>query len=1211
MVKKILFIIFILLGIHRSFAHGKISVPVVECLGNVTNYVYTPPAGLTLASCKWYFGDGGTSTNFSPTHIYASKGFYTVIIDAVFTNSTSITDSLKMEVVNLPKAFFYRLPKTDTCFSKNKICYKDTSIPAIATQKITKRLLVWGDGTFNTSSTPLKGDVLCHVYAVPAKYTLKLEVTDIYGCKNSVITTTEILDDIVAGIYMDTSFIDCDNRQICVKNISQGVKRNPAAYKWLIDTLAIDTNAYFNSKKCIGYNKTRTGIVMLALTAPSGCKDTARVNFGIQLDPLPTFIDLSDTVFCSSDGSSSAEVNRVDWDLLRWSIDNSQLPGRTHQPQIIISEIGPGKHVLSAAITRGNCRKVLSRNFEVLGPLVNPLIFDNNQCFSNRQVFMVDTTKYAKAKNIIIKWTIEDPNGDNCTSNRANGQNLYKNCNYSVDWYTKHKYTSAKDSLKIGLRLTDTITGCTDSSTEYLRLRDCPPILKLDSVKLCRNDVFLDVLPKAPKKVSFNGGKNWVKFPVVMDSTFAGYYDLGMIFETLQSPWIENYGKDSIKIHKDSIFYYDTVYRKKFLHVYLPKIDTFSLKVYHCKPIRATVYLKNKKFAKGERLTVNFSDGIPFDITTYSDTLIDSVTHLFNSGAVSAQLCRIKLYSKNGCEYKVTFDVTEGDVISRLSQKADCITNSTCLTPFIYSLNKKVFWNGNNMNSKIQWYFQDTTITDFKACRTFKNGGYHKYEIQLNSLGCKDTLRDSIFIQDVKANVSYLSRKVYCSELKQFFDSSTFFKKPGDSIKRYAWQFGNGVYSSFVKNPLQVLNTSLDKIHVFHAVETISGCTDTIEYDIQIVGPKPYFTILDTIGCGSLQAVFKNLSKNCKSYIWEFGDPNLSNYRTDSAKNVSFDYTQPGRYFIHLTGLDTVYNDISGNTYYCKTTFPDKVFQTDTNRSVMVLPYVKANIAGPDTICLGSNLILKSLSDSGYQYDYWQMDDGTNYNKASMSTIIHQYKKEGTYLVKLNPGYLSPPINNECRDSAQKKILVLGVKADFNTDPALVPPLFQFYNKSSPIGANLKWEFGQPFTGSNNTSSDENPQHNFGKDTGHYNVCLIASLPYGCSDTVCKSIFNNHLSDFQLFNVFTPGTLDGKNDYYDVLIEGESLYDLQIYDRWGVLVFKGNSDGDATNQNNWNGKVMNTGAECPSGTYYYLFKYSLQIKPQEVKLYSGVITLIR
>jgi len=223
----------------------------------------------------------------------------------------------------------------------------------------------------------------------------------------------------------------------------------------------------------------------------------------------------------------------------------------------------------------------------------------------------------------------------------------------------------------------------------------------------------------------------------------------------------------------------------------------------------------------------------------------------------------------------------------------------------------------------------------------------------------------------------------------------------------------------------------------------------------------------------------------------------------------------------------------------------------------------------------------------------------------------YRYAKEGLYTVRLNPGYTNPIINNQCRDSAQKQVLVLGVKANFSIDPLVIPPLFQFYNQSKPSNAALKWHFGQGATGNNNLSTLRDPSHNYGNDTGYYTVCLIVTLPYGCSDTVCKTVFNDHLSDFQLFNVFTPGSIDGKNDEYDILIEGERLYDLIVYNRWGVEVFHQDADGDPNTHTNWNGKVMNTGADCSPGTYYYLFKYALRTKPDEIKSLSGVITLIR
>ena len=1193
------------------FGQGKINTPKIDCLGNITSMSYTPPIGLTLASATWYFGDGGTSTNNSPTHVYSAKGTFTIKIDAVFTNSSTQSDSVKIEIVGLPNSCFFRMPKVDTCLSKNKICYKDTSTPAIAGQTITRRLIVWGDGNFTTTSGPSKGDIICHIYAVQAKYTIKCEVTDIYGCKNSTTTSVGILNDVVADAFIETSWYDCNTKQLCVKNNSIGINLRAASYKWQVDTFKVDTNANFNPKKCFFFKSSRTGNVSLKASM-NGCLDTFKKGFSLTVDSLPKAIEMSDTEICKTE-SISAEVEQRQWDNFSWTLDNVLLlPKPPHQPLRTLSEISPGKHVLKANFTRGNCVFTLTRNFKVLGPMTSPRAFGNNQCFSNRQMFFVDSSLLVKRSNCKFKWTIEDPYGDNCVSHRAKGQNLYKNCNTSLDWYTKHQYASVRDSIKVGYRVTDTTTGCSDSSTIFIKLRDCPPILKKDSVNLCSNDPFLIVNPQTPISVTFNGGKKWLKFPVVLDSSYSGYYDVGMVFETLESPWAENFGNDSFKIHKDTMHYFDTVYRKKFLHVHRPKIDTFSTKLYHCKPIRASVFLKNKRFAKGEKISINWYDGKFEEFKPQQDTIIDSFSHFYKGGGVNT-LCRVIITSSSGCEYNKTLDLKEGKVLGGFNSRFECLENQVCFSPFVYDNVTGAAWKYNTANNKVKWNFPDTLVNNFRPCFKFKKGGMQHYEMVMNdSFGCTDTLRDSILIQDLRANVTHQSKIIYCSELKQFLDSSRYIKGKGEGILKYAWQFGDGVYSSFVKDPLQVINTALDKIHVYHAVETVSGCKDTIDYEIQIIGPKPYFVILDTIGCGSLRAEFKNLSKYCKTYNWSFGDQNGSNYQTDSTNSIFFNYTKPGRYRITLTGLDTVYNPISGNTYYCKTTFPDKDFQKDTNRSVLVLPFGKTGIQSIDTICLGNTINFSSKSDTIYQYDEWQMGDSTSKFKLSLGTgFDYRYAKEGLYTVRLNPGYTNPIINNQCRDSAQKQVLVLGVEANFTTDPLVIPPLFQFYNQSTPSNATLKWNFGQSATGNNNTSTLRDPTHNYGNDTGYYSVCLIATLPYGCADTICKTVFNDHLSDFQLFNVFTPGNIDGKNDEYDILIEAESLYDLIVYNRWGVEVFMQDKDGDPTTRTNWNGKVMNTGAECPPGTYYYLFKYALRTKPDEIKTLSGVITLIR
>ncbi|MES2619126.1 MAG: PKD domain-containing protein [Bacteroidota bacterium] len=1220
MVRKLLVAIVIFICHHQLFAQ-KINVPLIECLGNVTGMSYTPPTGLTLSSVSWDFGDGSNTSGSSVNHTYASKGFYTIIVNATFTNSTSRIDSQKIEVVGLPNInFYYNINTSDTCYNNNNVCFVDTSTAASAGQNLTRRLFIWGDGTFVNAFPPNYGDELCHKYAVSNVYTVQMEITDKLGCKNTMTKTIRVVDNIDPDFTLVNEFVDCSTKKVCLLNVSKG-NNGSAKFKWQIDTAAIDTNKYLSSKKCVYYNGSRPKVAaMLSVISEKGCRDTIIDSFSVKLEPMPTSITLEDRKLCySTDGVTTVSVTPVTHDGQYWIVNNLILPPKQPHPATIgyvPKEVGalPGINTVSVTIKRGSCTKIIADTFRVMGPVLGVKIIDDMQCFSNRQVYMYDNSRYVNRSSAKYKWVLEDVNGGNCTANVINGINPYMNCNTSLDWFIKHKYTTPLATYRYSFIITDTVNGCTATVKDSIKMKYCSPLLSIDTVNICQNKLFMENAGSPlPKYFKIDAGK-WQNFPDYPDTSLVGMHDMGLIFETIVTPWAENIGNDSLRIHNDTMVYYDTVYKKQFLNIHKLIDDTLSIKIHgKCKPFRGTVYFKKGDFKPGETIMINWGDSGNVIQKITSFTHIDSISHLYNRIGVQTNV-RVVLFNSLGCEKTHLFDLATGHTSSVISNKYDCIQNKVCFSPFIFDFRKGIYWPNNTQYDNVRWEFDDTTgpITDFLACYKFKQPGKRKYKMIVNdSYGCKDTLRDSIFIQDLRVNVKAESRKIYCSELKQFFDSSSYIADSTDKIKQHAWDFGTGVFSVFQKDPLLAFNTSVDKINVRYVVTTEQGCTDTVKYILEFIGPKPYFTIKDTIGCGSLLAKFNNLSKNCKSYIWEFGDSLNTTINLNDHQTTTFNYTKPGRYLIKLTGFDTVYNPITGSTVFCKNVFPDNIFQKDSIRAVLVLPKRTTGILGDDTICLGSPIVLSSLTDKAYQMDYWNMGDSVTYDRSTTPSIIaHLYKKAGNYTVLLTPKYGSFP-DDYCLDSAQKQIVVQGVTADFNIDPASQPPTFNFTNASVPTNANYKWDFGQPAAGSSNNSTDKNPSHTYGNDTGRYLVCLITALPMGCADTVCKWVVNDKVNAFQVYNVFTPGTIDGKNDDYDVQLEGEDTYLLQIYNRWGVLVFEGNEDGNATNKKNWNGQLHNNGDDCPAGTYYYILKYTLKANPSETKLVSGTILLIR
>lgn len=1210
-------------------AQGTLNSPTQLCLGDIANFSYTPPTGLTITSANWTFGDANGSTTIAPSHTYSNSGKYRLRVTVNFSNSTAANDSADIEVFDLPKAFFYMLP-SDTCFNDHLICYRDTSSVAKLGQTIQQRLIVWGDGTFQTTTSPQKGDSVCHKYPVSSTYSLRMEITDNKGCKSSASSSVNVVENITANFFLKDTFVDCSTAQIFMYNKSFGTPNSRSHYRWLVDNMPVDTGFYFPSNfKRVNFTSTKSGKVSLVAYANNNCRDTLTKNYSVIIDPLPTEIFVDDTVYCNGDQSVFEEkVNKFTSDSLCWYYDNNP-PFPPPVPQVYtfyfrVFRSGVGQHELKIKVFRGNCIHTVTKKITVLGPAPTIVAIDGKQCFGKRPMYFIDKTVGSKRENCKYEWTILDANGDTCLKHVAKGINIYQNCNRSKDWWIKHKFEDARDEYIINLYVKDTTNGCSDLVDYKVSTDYCSNILNKDTIHHCTKDIFKDQISQpVPDSISLDSGKSWFRFPDYLPKKYGeGIYDIGYQFKSYISPWAETIGTDSIKVHYDTAIYTDTIFKGQRLWVHGDKIDSVTYKIYgKCKPFRVSVFFKNNYFNKGDKLRVIWADKGNLDTTFENNSRFDSVMHVYNYIGLSNE---IVIVSENewGCQTVLRLPVEKGKNITGYTPRfINCHYNDVCINAYVFDMVTKKFWSSNTANNVVSWYFpsDNKTYNTLNACHKFKSYGMQKYQINVSdSNGCKDTLIDSVFIQRPLANLKKSGTYVFCNELKQFFDSSSYLVNPKnkpflpvfyqDSVKRYSWRFGDGVYNSFQKNPVQSINTSLDSIQASHVIEMVSGCTDTVHFTIKSIGPKPYFHIRDTIGCGQLTATFINKSRNSKNYIWQFGDSSNTQILRSDKQDIQFTYTKPGRYFISLIGVDTVFNPFTQRNQACAVSFPDKLFQKDTNRSVLVLTHRKTGINTVDTICSNTPFLISSLSDNLYDGDKWDLGDSTLYDTTARQTISHRYTKNGTYLIHLKP-YYNNSKDNLCKDSAQKTIVVMGVEADFDVDAGSVAPQFKFNNKSLPASSALNWNFG--FNGPGNTSTDQNPSVNYGNDTGTYRVCLIASIPYGCADTICKNVFNDYLSDFGIYNVFTPSNKDGLNDVYDIVIEGEATYDLKIYNRWGVLVFESDKDASGNEDGNWNGKVFNTGAECPSGTYYFIFNYSLKGKPDTIESIQGVIQLIR
>ena len=91
------------------------------------------------------------------------------------------------------------------------------------------------------------------------------------------------------------------------------------------------------------------------------------------------------------------------------------------------------------------------------------------------------------------------------------------------------------------------------------------------------------------------------------------------------------------------------------------------------------------------------------------------------------------------------------------------------------------------------------------------------------------------------------------------------------------------------------------------------------------------------------------------------------------------------------------------------------------------------------------------------------------------------------------------------------------------------------------------------------------------------------------------------VSQLTAFNAFSPNG-DGVNDVFTVTYKDIKTYRLQIFNRWGNLIFETDNP-----EQGWDGRY--NGGEVPEGTYYYLIDATGL--DEERYLLKGFITLVR
>ena len=467
-------------------------------------------------------------------------------------------------------------------------------------------------------------------------------------------------------------------------------------------------------------------------------------------------------------------------------------------------------------------------------------------------------------------------------------------------------------------------------------------------------------------------------------------------------------------------------------------------------------------------------------------------------------------------------------------------------------------WNSGSTNDTASGLFADTytvTVTDHNGC----------------------TMVDTVtVIEPTQVIVTTSPDDTVCPNAPTVLSSNA---TGGAGFYGYVWDSGLGAGQNKTITPTATLTYTV-------VATDANGCSSP-PASVTITIRTPDFDSLDVLSGGNI----------CPG-----GTSSVTGLYLGDTSNITFNWNIGP--FGSALGPFTV-NPGATSTYVLTAT-DDCGFKKSDSVTIVVSPVPQ--IALQDTMGKGCPTLFVAFANNaanpaGTTY-LWDFGDGTT---SSDPLPVHDYATTGLYPITLT---LTSPFGCTNTSSGMNWVRVYPEPvAGFSPMPAITnldSPEVQFID--STFGAVFRnWDYGD----GNFDLDSINHFHHY-RDTGTYNVELIVGNTFGCQDTAVRTVIINPVLFLEIPNAFTPSLEGPSNGFYDrndrtndvfyPTTEYVDVYLMQIYNRWGELIFESKDLNIG-----WDGYYKGTLA--PLGVYVYRIEVTY-INGEKVEK-AGDVTLIR
>jgi len=400
----------------------------------------------------------------------------------------------------------------------------------------------------------------------------------------------------------------------------------------------------------------------------------------------------------------------------------------------------------------------------------------------------------------------------------------------------------------------------------------------------------------------------------------------------------------------------------------------------------------------------------------------------------------------------------------------------------------------------------------------------------------------------------------------------------------FSWDFG-------IPNVSNDVSTLSNPIYVFpdtgqYTVSLIANpgysCSDTAQMIIHVYDP-----IIPSIGEYAPQCITGNefdfvangqFIESRSSFNWFFLGP-ASQASSEERNPESISWNEIGTFPVILTVSDPFCTGVD-------TAFVQVLPEPELNIDV-----VDRNVCFPEGIKFTNN----SIFSIGTEFS-WDFGDGNTSDKVAP---IHFYS---------NPGIYSPSVQLlstiGCSDTLNVSfpnyiIIRPRPSAGLDASPletSILRPEITFFDLSE--GSIATWLY----PGDDSRLDEVDTIYTY-KFAGDYNARLVALNAVGCYDTSYVRVIITPIFTCYIPNAFTPNG-DDVNDTFHPKGEGIKSFKMNIYDRWGKVVFVSYDLNE-----HWDGRASD--GRNIAGNDVYNYKLWIEDVNSELHEFQGSVTLIR